>query len=184
MQSYRSARFVFGWINRVDANGFGVEFIQREVGNLGGKYHVELNDGLNLLMADAILVSCDGEHGTLVIDGPVRMTRQTMGLRLKATFDAEIVVSGEKHNARVVDLSDDGMGLLANVALSRTKYVQVNAVLDQGPLSVVGRVVYSREIVDGKWAYRIGLYIPQLNQLIDPEDGDLRRVHLDPGRAA
>ncbi len=184
MQSYRSARFSSGWICHISGNEFGVKFHGTEHGTVGDRYHLEVNDGKNLVLAEVSLLQCDGSIGTFRLCGDLRYVKQTENLRLKSSFQGFLTVNNEAHPVRVIDLSDEGVGLYTNIALSRLQYATIEAVLDQQTIKLVGRAVYCRKLDGEDWQYRIGLFIPGLNHLIDPEEGDLRKARANPSEVS
>jgi len=174
LQSYHSGRFCYGWSFDAHGRKFKVFFASSiDKAAVGERFHIEANDSSRMLMADATLVAVKGSTGSFELISAVREAPPCESRRILVEIEASLSFGQDKHDALIVDISDNGMGILTSAELEKKAYVTIGATLVRKDYILVGKVVYCRERPQGRWLYRSGLYIPGLNSLIDPLDGDI-----------
>lgn len=178
IQNYRSGRFAYGWIAAANPPEFSIEFNKRDCGCIGDKYHIEAVDGIELYMVDAVLKECLDDRGIFVAASDLRAFRSTESMRLRVAIDAAVKFEHREYPSIVVDLSSDGLGVVTNAEIARGRNAEIKMSLGNGTLNLIGRSLYCHENKTDKFRYRVGLFIPKLDQLIDPIDGDLRKAIL------
>jgi len=176
IQSYRSGRFAYGWIADVSPPEFTIDFNKRDCGCIGDRYHIEVVDGTELYMIDAVLKECRDDRGVFIKATELRTARSTESMRLRVCIDSTIRLDRREYPSTVVDLAVDGLGVLTNASLPRGHTAEIEMCLEQDVLSLVGRSLYCHETKGERLTFRIGLFVPNLDQLIDPIDGNLRRA--------
>lgn len=178
IQSYRSGRFAYGWVASVSSSEFSIDFNKRDCGCIGDRYHIEAVDGSELFMVDAVLTECLGDRGVFAVTSELRACRATEGMRIRVAINAVVKFERREYPSMVVDLAADGLGVVTNAEIARGRNAEIEMSLEQDVLNLIGRSLYCHEIRTDKLRYRVGLFIPKLDQLIDPIDGNLRRAVL------
>lgn len=176
LQSYRSGQFSYGWILRAEEGTLTVKFTVPDHGVPNDRYHFEVSDGVKLILGDAVLVCRSGPLATFRRCGECRAGVAHENRRLLAQIRGTLTANGRFVEAAIVDVSDDGLGLLANAKLEKNRQAAVEASFCGRLRRIEGRVVYCRKLAKGPWAYRIGLCVPGLNLLLDPCLGDLEKA--------
>lgn len=175
IQSYRSGFFAYGWIVEIEPPKFTIDFIKMCSGCIGDKYHIEVVDGNELLMVDAVLSECNGDRGVFTALGDLRSAKANESMRLRVEIESTIRYRLREYPSTVKDLSCNGVGVATNAEIARGDNAEIELCIGATVLSLVGRCLYCRETGEERYRYRVGLFIPNLDQLIDPGEGNLRK---------
>ncbi len=127
-------------------------------------------------MVDAVLKECRGDRGVFIKTTELRTGRSNENMRLRVHIKAAIKYKQREYPSTIVDLAADGLGVVTNASIPRGDTAEIEMCLEHDVLSLVGRSLYCHETKGERPGFRVGLFIPKLDQLIDPIDGDIRRA--------
>lgn len=176
LQSYRTSRFSSGWITQVRDNHLFITLTVHDGGSIGDRYHIEVSDGIRLMMADATLVQSGETTGVFKLNGEVSISSANENRRMTIRCPGSLEVDGRSHEIAIVDISDDGLGILSDAKLERGQTAKIEAVLGSKAMEIEGKALYCKPLQRSRWAYRIGLHVPGLSLLIDPFERDLGKA--------
>lgn len=166
LQRIEDAKIFSGWVQNLAQHDAVIETTACSDLRAGDEFMVQAFGHGECATFKARLRLCNGALGSFAIEGRIRFLRSKEEPRLLVYgLVAQVEDEYAPFEARVVDISPSGVGLLASVPIEKGAKVRLSLTSPVGQVEASGVVRYSRQLSDGPAEFRIGVKLDKLDRL-------------------
>ncbi len=166
IQRMRDARFFSGWMKDLSNVSARVALKGCPAIEVGEKFMVECHGKEKIAMFQAELSGISGEDAVLSVIGQVTYRPTSESARVTVhSVTGTIKFDGMSTEVEVVDVSENGMGLISAQSLTRGEIVEAILCSPCGEICCAGEVRYCKPDPDQFGKFRVGLALEPLDRL-------------------
>jgi hypothetical protein len=166
LQRVRDAKFFTGWITEFDEHEVKVRLGTIDTFEPGDHYLIEVfGPEVDAILQARVRMAFDNQ-AYFTVHGAVNYRPATENARLKVTgITGHLLFPDFDVEGKVIDISQNGIGMLVRKALPQKSHMQVRLLTPRGEINAEGEIRYCRAETNGSGTYRVGIQLGSLGRL-------------------